>query len=339
MNIYIDESGSFVNSTAINSWNSVAGYVRPESDRRQVSSILRALKRSANAAATSEIKLKQVKESEYLKFLGNLGKLRGVFFAVATDAGRNHIDDVIEHQKQQCKNVVAHKDKLHHQVARDALQRLSDTLGSIAPQLYLQLHCQVILIDRIFRNATLFYVQRQPKTLAHFRWRIDQKSETRTEYEKAFLTLVPPILQTMSIDNPVTTLEGADYSAFSRFDYASENRPTYLRDDYGIELDDSEPVTNIGLIITEDLDFVNSKESEGVQVADLLVSGLRRCLRKDFKDNARAAHLLGCLMIQDFHGNPPVKLVGFSREGDCLGDDVAHLVRIMAASSRPMLAR
>ena len=88
-------------------------------------------------------------------------------------------------------------------------------------------------------------------------------------------------------------LEGADYSAFSRFEYSEDEAPAYLEEEYGIENTGDAPGLNIGKVIHEDLQFVDSKGSLGVQAADLLAAGVRRLLRRNFNDHSQAARLLG----------------------------------------------
>ncbi len=208
----------------------------------------------------------------------------------------------------------------------------------IAPQLYVQLHCQVNLISWIILNGILYFVQRFPRALGKFRWRIDQKNSTRTEYEEAFVKLTPPFLQTISLNEPMLMLEGADYSAFRRFDYPEGKSPTYLKTHYGIDIRGDSSL-NIGQLIREDLKFEDSHENQGIQVADLLAAGVRRCLRAQFNDNQYAARLLGSLMLRGKTNRPPVWLLGFSEEEETVCDEVANLVRTMARSSRAMLVR
>jgi len=310
----------------------------PESDRRRVQRLLGLLKRSVGSRDGAEVKLRDIDESKYFSFLAGLSRFAGVLYAVATDAGLNQPEDVDEHQREQAAKVIAHKDALHYQSARDGLQALADRIAGLSPQLYVQLHCQINLIEAVVRNGVLYFVQRYPRNLGNFRWRIDQKHSTKTEYEAAFFDVTPPFLQAISLRAPMTMLEGADYSAFSRFDFSAEEKPTYLRDHYGIEISD-DAATNIGMLVRENMQFVDSKYNWGVQVADLLASGLRRCLRQQFSDNRTAAHLLGQLMVQSHKGKLPIQLLGFSRENPVVAADAAELVRIMNGSCRGMLAR
>ncbi len=222
------------------------------------------LKRSVGPSST-EVKLTALRERDYFDFLARLGRLNGIVFVVATDAGVNRLADVVKHRNEQAAKIVVHKDRLHHESARRGLQDLSDQVKSLAPQLYVQLHCQVNLISWIVLDGILYFVQRFPRALGNFRWRIDQKNSTRTEYEKAFVALTPALLQTISLGEPLPMLEGADYSAFQRFEYPEEERPTYLTAAYGIAMRNNYPGLNIGKLIREDLKFEDSKNNYGVR--------------------------------------------------------------------------
>ena len=80
MFIYIDESGSFVQTLATNSWNVVAAYVVPEVTRRYAETILRDLKRSVGKSYSDEVKLRDLGERDLLSFLVALGRLESTVF-------------------------------------------------------------------------------------------------------------------------------------------------------------------------------------------------------------------------------------------------------------------
>ncbi len=311
-------------------------YTTPEIDRRPLRNALSRLKRNAGVRVFDEVKLKSVDESSYLEFLRNLVSLNGVLFAVATDAGINEAVDIGSHQREQVEKITKNKPIMKYEEGRQALQMLADQVGGLAPQLYVQLHCQVLLIASIVHSGVLYFVQRFPKSLCKFRWRIDQKNSTKTDFEDAFVKVAPALLQTISVMEPMPMLEGADYSAFERFDYPEGEKPNYLKEDYGIDVESS---LNIGKLILEDLSFEDSTKNHGVQVADLLASGLRRCLRKGFHRNDRVASLLGRLMVQGKRNRPPLALVGFAEAERLVSTDVSRIVRLMTKNSRGMLAR
>jgi hypothetical protein len=82
--------------------------------------------------------------------------------------------------------------------------------------------------------------------------------------------------------------------------------------------------------------FVDSKDCVGIQAVDLIVSGIRKCLRKGFNDNLLVASLIGRLMIQTTHNDQPLLLLSFDTDAD-LDSDTAHLVNLMRLNAKPML--
>ena len=308
----------------------------PESDRRHIQTVLTRLKRKAGVSCANEIKLGNIYENDYFDFLFNLGKLNGALFTVATDSGIYSEADIVIHQEGQAAKITKHKDVMHYESGRRELEKLSEQVRSLSPQLYVQLQCQIRMTFMIVRDGILYFVQRFPKALSRFRWRIDQKNSTRTEYEKAFFTLTPPLIQTMSIKEPIPKLAGADYSAFQRFDYPEGESPTYLKDVYGIDIGDKDHSLNIGQLIREDFKFVDSKTNQGIQVADLLATGIRRCLRRGFTDNRKAAQLLGSLMVQRNSNSPPDWLLGFTGTKEYSSIQVKELMDIMMLNCHSM---
>jgi Protein of unknown function (DUF3800) len=139
-----------------------------------------------------------------------------------------------------------------------------------------------------------YYVQRNPDTLAEFRWKIDQKNISRTDFEDAFEKLSPVLLQTMSISEPLVRVDGFDYSSLSQYEFEDGKVPDYLKEVYGIE---AQAGINIHKLIRGNIQFIDSKDSPGIQAVDLVVSGIRRCLRRPFSDNNKAAFTLGKLML------------------------------------------
>lgn len=335
MHIFIDESGSFVPSDHPNAWNSIAAYVLPEGHRRKMGETLEQLKRQAGSSRSREVKLRNVTEHSYFRFLSALSQLDGVLFSVLIDMGANDEQTIQRHQQGQVAGITKNIGRMKYEAGRRAVRHLANQVLDLSPQLYVQLQCQVLLVDMIVRAAMLYFVQRSPKTIGHFRWHIDQKDATRTKYERTFFALTPALLQTKSISNPWDLLEGADYSSFSRFEFPPGEEPTYLRDQYGID-SGPEPVGNLGKLCREKFEFVDSKESPGVQVADLLAAGLRRALRQGFADNDHVSRLLGSMMVQRAHNQPPVILATLGAD-DYLTGTHATLIRAMGNHARRMV--
>ncbi|NWD09801.1 DUF3800 domain-containing protein, partial [Pseudomonas gingeri] len=99
---------------------------------------------------------------------------------------------------------------------------------------------------------------------------------------------------------------------------------------------DARTHTNLGKIFREDFQFVDSKNDFGIQLADLLSAGIRRCLRKEFKDNIRAAALLGRLMTQSLVDPCPLTFVSFGA-GGALDSAVNELANMMSRQQRRVI--
>lgn len=311
MKIYIDESGSFVNAPLNNSWNIVAAYVMPEVDTRKVKELLRGFKVGSGHKASDEVKLKNVSEEEYCEFLINLNQLKGVAFCVATDAGLNSDEALATHQAGQVKGILKNKEKMHYEAGKQTVQDYADKTAGISPQLYAQLYCQFTLINIIINRGVNYFAARFPKSLSKFSWRIDQKSTNKNDYERVFEALSPAFLQSQSFEDPLIRVKEYDYSSMNNFEYAKGEVPEYVEKAYGIEVKDG---INIGKIMRDDIQFVDSKLEDGVQIADLLSAGFRKCLRGGFVKNEKIAALLGALLVHDFKLDYPLRLVGFTEE-------------------------
>lgn len=332
MHIFVDESGTFTHSTNIDSWCVVAAYVAPEHKRRDIATLMSRVRAIGNKGA--EAKLKHLTEDQYIWFLRRLRKLDGLAFAVAVDVGLHRPEAIALHRDRQADKVIEHREKMLHEAARQGLTDLSDQIRSLPVQLYTQLFCQLGLFHNILTRAPLYFVQRHPPSLSHFRWRLDQKARVPTNYEDAFRKLLPAILQTMSLADPMLMLEGADYRHFSRFDYPAGEEPTYLKDHYGIE---SKGGSNIGQMIREDFQLADSAMTPGIQAADLIAGGIRRLFRGDFKAEEQIALLLGTNMVQALKGESPVGLISMDQTAYA-SPRAAHLIRLMTSTGRPMLA-
>jgi hypothetical protein len=336
VNIYIDESGSFVSAPATGSWNVVAAVAASESSRRHIENAVKSLKLATAAPGADEVKLNAVDEKDYLRFLERLSKTHAVLFATATDAGLNTSERLTRHQNIQVAKIRENVPRVRYEGGRQGVELLANQLGAIPPQLYAQLVCQVDLLHAVVSRSINYFAQRVPATLAEFRWRIDQKNTTKTTYEEAFEKIAPELLQSRSLREPFARVHGFDYRHFTRYEFPDGDPPDYLATGYGIKV---EHALNVGKLIRGDLKFEDSKKSIGIQVADLLASGLRRCLRGGFTDNEAVAHAMGRLTLQNERGKFPVHLVSFAESEDPADTTASNVVKAMAWQSRNMLTR
>lgn len=334
MHIFIDESGSFVANDTPGSWCVVAAYLVPERSRAKAEASLIALKRANGAPTPQEIKLGNVSEVSYLAFLEQLRSLDGTLYCTAVDTGTLTVADVSYHHQQQVDCLNEHIPRIRHPDGRAGHQHAADRFASLSPQLYLQIVCQYNLVFSLLTRSLLYYVQRVPATLSRFRWRIDQKHRGSSVFDESFRALAPSFMQSYSIDSPQPMLRGANYQHFERFAF-KDGPPTYLRDEYGIEVESG---FDVRLVMSEDFSFVDSKQNLGVQIADLLASGLRRCLRAGFSRNEKISQLLGSLMVQAENNSPPLTLLTIANPVTA-PPEVSRAVHQMQSACRPMVRR
>lgn len=336
MEILIDEAGSFaVKNAPENSWCVVAAYACPETEKRKYREVLRNLKLRENARIAEELKLHQISELNYLKFLEELGALEGILFCIATDSSLNKIELVQNHQKTRASSMLRNIDEMNYESGKHAVLYLIGQIEKLPPQLYIQLSCQVQLMHAFVNRGITYFVQRKPNSLKSFKWKIDQKEpQKKTDYEYAFEKFSPALLQTSSFQYPGPALNWCDYRPMSEFMYKKGEIPGYLIDKFP-HLQDKEGF-DIQKIIRKDIRFIDSKSYEGIQVADLLASGMRRLLRQEFDNDHLAAKLFGKLMVQEVKNQPPIKLITFGEETK-VDEGLAQIVRLFSKSCRPMI--
>jgi hypothetical protein len=335
MEILIDEAGSFAVKGALeNSWCIVAAYACPETERKKYESILIDLKRRENKDKSQEIKLHQIHELSYIKFLENLNVLDGVLLCTATDSSLNFEDLVKKHQETLALSVMKNIEKMKYKSGKEALRNLTSQIERLPVQLYIQLFCQILLMHSFVDRGIKYFVQREPESLKCFSWKIDKKElHKKIDFEDAFEKFSPALLQTFSLLEPGAKLDWCDYSSMSEYIYKKGEIPEYLIEKFP-HLKNYEAF-DIQKIVRQDITFIDSRSYPGIQVVDLLASGLRRLLKQEFKDNKIVAKLLGGLMIQESYNSPPIQLVTFGKEKK-IDKGLADIVKIMIKSCRRM---
>lgn len=332
MFIYIDESGTFVTSAVPNSWNVVAALVVPEATRKPISELLRHLKNSSGRSSTDEVKLKDISEARIRSFINDLSQLNANLHASCIDSGAHDAEVAPTHKRIQVEKIRENIPKMVYPEGRAMIEDLANRVERLSNQLYTQMVVQIALLDQVYRSSTLYYAQRVPATLSTFRWRIDEKNSSRPVFEETMRHMAPPLLQTKSLREPVIFIEESDYSHFERsFRFAPGEGPTHL----GLPKDAVDSGSNLGKIL-RDFEFVRSQDVDGVQVADLLATTLRRVLRDEFSDNLAMAKALGHLTVQRGKQNPSIHLISMSEDQIAHGHTI-EVVQAIQSSAKSML--
>jgi hypothetical protein len=335
MYIFIDESGTFTApvSAEADSWCVVAAYTSPESDLERLNALVMQLRQ--DCGSETEVKINQLSEARYIRFLRDLSRLAGLVFAVAVDVSLHSKAAVEAHRDAQSDKVIEFRSKMIHAKARDGLIALSESIRSLPVQLYTQLQCQVELFHKVLVQAPLYYSQHKPETLERLSWRVDQKDTIPTAYEKAFRTILPSSLQSKSLRDPMIQLVEGNYEFFRRFEFPEGQYPTYLDKEYGIKT--SGNGMNVVQMIGEDFELVDSSAEPGVQVADLIASGLRRLFRGKFERAHEIALGLSSNMVSDLRGNPQVGLMSLTQSAP-VSDRSATFLELLSRKTKPLVS-
>lgn len=303
MYIYGDESGSFALSSSRGAWCAVACYVLSESQRAKADTVLRRFKVRAGARHHDEVKRKIATEATYFQFLKELRPVGGFAVAVATDSGAN--GSAAAHQVAQLAKLRSGLDAASDEQHRE-LEALMADISTLSAQLYVEYICRLNLSWRTIRLATLFFARRLPVSLGRFRWVFDEKPMSLAAL---YTTSIPGFIRELAKDEPLEVLADGEYRYLTRF----------LVPAFGQERGQAiamppvdERIYDVARIMTEEVSFVDSREHAGVQIADLIVSGIRGVLRGNFTDNARAARLLGALLFDKVSSPSALPLISFA---------------------------
>lgn len=304
MQIFIDESGIFANpNSQAQAVSVVAALVIPDLHVQSLFFAYSKLKHDWGFGK-GEAKGSKLNERQLAQIFKLLEQYDCLAQIVVMDSAVHTDEDVSNHKHEQARKLIANLTPEHQPGMIRDLHELKFMLEQMSNPLFLQSIATTTVVESVLRVATLYYSLRIPSELGTFSWVLDAKDKTKTPYEKWWSSMVVAFLQTRSFQRPLATLEGADYSYFKRFEGTLDNAPEYLRKHVP---GDPSPFhyVNMNLLLSEQIQFMGSKKSEGLQLADTVATTLRRALRgnlqKDgwlglarilIKENPQAIHLL-----------------------------------------------
>jgi hypothetical protein len=332
VHIFIDESGQFIAKGSGAPKAAASGaLVVPASQRvsllREYKKIRRRLR-----PGDAEIKGSSLNEEEAQEIVRLCRGFEVLLVAVAVDLSSFSTTDVLAYRDRQADNLVANLSREHQPELVHEIWALSEDLRVVSPQLYLQAFVVMRLIELVLQASTLYFVQRSPRELANFDWVVDAKDKTLTFAERTWSTLLIPLLQNRSRNEPMIMLTGADYSAFHRF---SATMPD----------ENGNPTGRVGTdlqkLIGERLTFARSEDQLGLQLVDNLVALVARGLNS--KISVEAVAELGRLMPTWKHQALSVIRPTLDRtlgaHSEIRDPHWIRLIKIWTSISRPVLLR
>lgn len=274
MNIYIDEAGVFVkppqNKCAV---SAVGALIIPEKKEKIIFSKFESLK-TKWGFKDEEVKGSQLSESQVVSVIEMLEKYNVMFEVVAIDMNIQNDDGITVHKLDRAnKMITCITDEFNDTLIKN-LHKTKEEIESLSNQLYIQVSLTIELLIQVFQKTMLNYSLRKPKELEFFKWIVDAKNLNITTSEKIWKTLVLPLAQSRSFDEPVLMLKEGDYSHYYK-NRKSGDIPNYLSE----HVKDKDPnnFTELNSVYS-DIEFTDSKNSLGVQLADILTTSIRRSM-------------------------------------------------------------
>jgi hypothetical protein len=322
VHIYIDESGSFI-PTAGSRVSCVVALAIPTANRVQLVADFERLKRQISGN-DSELKGSKLTEKQVARVVGLLLMHDAVLEACVIDMGVQKSEHTAAFKIAQADALFTHITTGHQPTLVAELEKFRDVILRLPDQLFIQLPIIVSLMRRALNTFVSYYAQRRPEELSAFHWMIDAKGASITPLEELWRTLLVPMMHMGSIE----TMGWADYSYMDRFsvDLPGENSSDPPRKGFDIKA-----------IFREDLQFKDSRNDLGLQLADIAASALTRALNGSLDEFGWRR--LGRLFIRQTGGT--VRLVSLSEDPASDGmeyqPNFARTFSILQASARAML--
>ena len=337
MYIYIDESGIFANPSGKDKAIScLAALVMPEQYQKYIFKRFKHLKVSWGIGS-GEAKGSKLDERQIAYVISILNDYDVFVAACGIDIGGHTDAQITTHKQGQAASITKHLTPEHHPNLVRQLGELGERYLKLSNQLYAQSVLLTVLVLSVIRIATLYYCQRDPFTLSHFRWVIDAKSDKLTNYEDLWSTVVMPFCEWDSLSKPMDFLEGGDYSWFDRnFDLGITSAPKHLQPFIKNERQ-NEPfhAFDVKKVLSEHRSFGSSKKKLGLQLVDIVVNAIRRALHGNLQVSGWRD--LGRLMVSPEKGKNAMKMLALHNDAARIPIAYSGIIKHFDKMSKPMV--
>ncbi|MGN4152217.1 DUF3800 domain-containing protein [Burkholderia gladioli] len=303
MHIFIDESGLFSPEPNPRAWSSVGGVVIPDSSLDVVTAALNDLKIAQGIEINSEFKRNRpdCASTPYQTFLKILDEANCTLHVLSTRSSPIESEGLEAHRSATITSIRNYDYKVTD--AEKHTEEVVALINSLSPQEYNQCILQIQMICEMLSKIVSYYAGILPDELGRFKWIIDRKNISENKYERSFKALYVGLVSIRSLKQGFPMLADRNYSAFITAFLQSKDTLELspdLEKVYGIGtswLANAAIPASFGDILQKEFSLENSEHYPGLQVADLLVSSVNRCLKQNYTDNESMAKALGNLMI------------------------------------------
>lgn len=288
-----------------------------------------------------EIKGSSLSETQAAQIIDLLTRFDVVVDFVAVDMASHAKNAIDDFKSRQAKAITAHVTREHHPEMVLQLVQIERIIRDMPNQLFIQAELTIQLILKILQTATLYHVQRRPEELGDIAWTVDRKNHSITEMEETWTTLILPMSENHFARAPIKFLAEADYSHFARYevdpatDQDMARHIDWMRVTYGErEAPPKSSVIDAKRLLTEQQAFADSRDSLGLQLADMLASIVRRAANNKLQPPGWKD--LGKLFIRNTRPGWFVQLGGAGAQQEIQGTAL-ELYRVLEKGSKSML--
>lgn len=285
MRIYIDEAGVFVpRADGQPSYSVVLALIIPSSIEAELFYEFLRL-RDTWPGNEIEIKGSKLSEDQAAQVINLLGGYDVLVTFMALDMATHRDDAMSRFKNEQAASLTIHLTPEHSETVTREMREIADAVRRMPNQLFVQGFATTQLIFDATQQATLYYAQRAPIELGDISWIIDRKNRTITEMEQTWATLILPASESHYAKTPLDRLRGADYSYYdARYGIDRQNASEellrhidWMRSQYDVK-EPLHKVIDSRKLLSEQRQFGDSRDSLGLQLADMLATILRRAL-------------------------------------------------------------
>lgn len=281
MHVYIDESGNFIPLNGERSRvSTLAALVIPSSQRDRLFDSFVELREKLRPGC-AELHGRELSENEIAAVLRLLARFGAIAELCAIDIGNHRDEDVSDFKTMQAEKLLNGLPEKPSQELREDVERLAQLARTLPNQLFVQGWMTVLLIEGVLDTAINYHAQRHPQELQAFNWVIDAKGIGVTPGEEFWTSLIFPALQTRSHQQPAVVIPWGDFSHFQRFLVPVEETRCFG----GEQPDETDSqVSDLSLLLTENLQFSSSSESLGLQMVDVVANAAARALNERLQE-------------------------------------------------------
>jgi hypothetical protein len=287
MHIFIDEAGSFIppGSPESPSYSLVLALVVPTSARDALCYDFLRL-RDAWPNNSVEVKGSKLNEAQCNEVALLLAAHEALIEVQIIDMGLHDLACIETFKERQAQAVTANMTPQHQPTMIHQMNDMADTFRGMSNQLFVQAFLMMQLVMETCETGMLYHVQRHPQELANFTWVIDKKDRDLTAMERAWSTFILPAGEAAFMKKRPPRIVGSDYSYFAKYEIDESTvdpkwaqKLAWIRATYPV----TAPAGTLkaidwGKLVAEDRTFADSKDSLGLQLADIAATSLRRAL-------------------------------------------------------------